>query len=403
MAMVGGVLKIRQAGWVLSCLATLALLPGIILRAQTSVPLPLPVDQVQVDLQAVAGGLKNPVFVTGANDGSGRLFIVEQPGRIQVMQSGQNNQTTAKPFLDITSLVASDALERGLLSVAFSPDYKQSGIFYVYYTGQGGTVTIARYTVSSDPNVADPTSGKVILSIPHPEPNHNGGQLAFGPDGFLYAGVGDGGSEYDPNHYGQNVKVLFGKLLRLDVSKGNSYAIPIDNPFATNGQGRPEIWAYGLRNPWRFSFDRKTNDLYIGDVGQDKYEEVDVQKAGTGSGANYGWSIMEGFHCFNPANGCDQSGLTLPVLEYDHSYGCAIVGGYVYRGQAFPDFDGTYFFGDDCSGRIWAMQLQADSTWKVVQVAQSSFRIGSFGQDDNGELYVTDLGSGTVSHIVEKK
>jgi len=398
MALNGLKLKHVRRRWVLSGLAALVVLPGIILHADNAAP--LPVDKVQIDLQQLVSGLKNPVFVSGANDGSNRLFVVEQPGRIQLVQNGQ---LAAAPFLDITSIVASDALERGLLSVAFSPDYKQSGVFYVYYTGSGGTVTIARYKVSSDPNVADPESGKIVLAIPHPEPNHNGGQLAFGPDGFLYAGIGDGGSEYDPNHYGQNVLVLYGKMLRLDVSKGNTYAVPIDNPFATNGQGRPEIWAFGLRNPWRFSFDRKTNDLYIGDVGQDKYEEIDVQRAGTGGGANYGWSIMEGLHCFNPSNGCNQNGLVLPVYEYDHSQGCAIVGGYVYRGQAIPDFDGTYFFGDDCSGRIWAMQLQADSTWKVVQVAQSSFRIGSFGQDDNGELYVTDLGSGTVSHIVEKK
>jgi glucose/arabinose dehydrogenase len=306
------------------------------------------------------------------------------------------------PFLDISSLVNSSANERGLLSVAFHPDYKSNGLFYIYYTGSNGEVTIARYKVSSNPDVADPNSAKILLTVTHDRSNHNGGQLAFGPDGYLYAGLGDGGGGGDPDHNGQNPKTLLGKLLRLDVNSGDPYSIPTDNPFATNGRGRPEVWAYGFRNPWRFSFDSATGDLYIADVGQNAYEEVDVQKAKTAGGLNYGWNAMEGLHCYSPSSGCDQSGLILPVAEYSHSDGCSITGGYVYRGKQFPHLVGTYFYSDYCSGNIWGMQLGNANSWNTAELMSGVGSISSFGQDEAGEIYIADLSKGVIYHLVEQ-
>jgi glucose/arabinose dehydrogenase len=282
----------------------------------------------QIDLQPVASGLANPTAITHAGDGSGRLFITLQAGRI-VIYSGIS--ILASPFLDITSLVASGG-ERGLLSVAFHPNYRNNGVFFVDYTNTAGDIVIARYSVSQDPNVADPNSAAILLTIPHPNfANHNGGQLQFGPDGYLYIGVGDGGSAGDPSNHGQSLDTPLGKLLRIDVNGAPPYAIPGDNPFVRVMGALPEIWAYGLRNPWRFSFDRSTNDLFIADVGQDSWEEVDFQPAGQG-GQNYGWRLMEGNHCFNPSSNCNPGGLTLPILEYEHgpgdSIGCSISGGY---------------------------------------------------------------------------
>ena len=355
---------------------------------------------INIDVQKVIDGIDQPTFVANAGDGSGRIFIVEKTGRIRILNNGQ---LAATPFLDVSGLIDSGQSERGLLSVAFHPDYKTNGLFYVYYTATGGDVTIARYKVSSNPDVADPNSAKILLTVTHQRINHNGGQLEFGPDGYLYAGLGDGGGGGDPDHNGQNPKTLLGKLLRLDVNTGDPYGIPADNPFATNKQGAPEVWAYGLRNPWRFSFDSATGDLYIADVGQNLYEEVDVQKAKTAGGLNYGWNTMEATHCYSQSVGCNQDGLILPVTEYAHGDdGCSITGGYVYRGKQFKDLVGTYFFSDFCSGKIWGMQQDGTSTWKVAQLMSSVGGISSFGQDEAGEIYVCDLNKGIVYHIVEK-
>ncbi len=334
----------------------------------------------------VTSGLTHPTYLTHAGDD--RLFVVEQPGRIRIVQNGQ---LLDRPFLDLTGKVLSQGSEQGLFSVAFHPDYKANGQFFVDYTrlGDGATV-IERYTVSKlDPNQADGLSGKVILVIAQPEPNHNGGQLQFGPDGYLYIGMGDGGGEGDPHGAvgnGQNLKALLGKLLRIDVTNQDTYAVPASNPFGT------EVWAWGLRNPWRFSFDRATGDLYIADVGQDTYEEIDFQPASSKGGENYGWRIMEGMHCYVPEVGCDGTGLVLPVAEYTHAEGgCSVSGGYVYRGQKYPALSGQYFFGDYCSGIIWSLQREGDQ-WQMAQRLDTDLRISSFGEDVNGEVYVIDHG-----------
>ena len=342
----------------------------------------------------VESGLTRPTYLTHAGDD--RLFVVEQPGRIRIIQKGQ---LLDQPFLDVTDKVLSEGNEQGLLSVAFHPAYKTNGQFFIYYTRQpDGAIVIERYTVSkNDPNVADASSARTILVIPHAQAaNHDGGQLQFGPDGYLYLGVGDGGGQGDQHGSignGQNRNVLLGKLLRIDVTNQDTYAIPKDNPFGS------EIWAYGLRNPWRFSFDRATHDLYIADVGQDLYEEVDFQPASSKGGENYGWRIMEGLHCYSPSSGCDQTGLVLPVAEYSHDVGgCAIVGGYVYRGAKYPALQGTYFFGDYCSGIIWSLQRNGNQ-WQMTKRLESGLNISSFGEDVNGEEYVVDLG-GAVYQLV---
>lgn len=369
--------------------------------ALTTAPAPAAFN---IDLEPLVSGLERPTYLADASDDSGRLFVTEQPGRIRIIQKGQ---LLDRPFLDITDRVSSDANERGLLSVAFSPNYKSNGQFFVYYVRQSDeAVTIARFTVSAnDPNVADPNSEAILLTIDHPVSNHNGGQLQFGPDGYLYVGVGDGGGQGDQHGQfgnGQNLNVLLAKLLRLDVSAAQSYAIPPSNPFVNSKNVRPEIWAYGLRNPWRFSFDRVTRDLYIADVGQDTYEEVNVQQASSKGGENYGWRIMEGLHCYNPGSGCDQSGLVLPVAEYNHAYGgCAITGGYVYRGTQYPALNGLYFFADYCSGKIWSLQRDASGQWQMIERLDSGALITSFGEDQTGELYVVDQ-KGAIDRLVTK-
>ncbi len=343
----------------------------------------------------VTAGLVRPTYLTQADDD--RLFVVEQPGRIRIIENGQ---LLDRPFLDIAGKVVTDGNEQGLFSVAFHPDYKTNGQFFIDYTRQpDGATVIERYTVSKDdPNQADDQSGKVILTIAQPEANHNGGQLQFGPDGYLYIGMGDGGGQGDrhgPIGNGQDRNALLGKILRIDVTNQDTYTIPPDNPFGT------EVWSYGWRNPWRFSFDRTTNDLYIADVGQNTYEEVDFQSASSKGGENYGWRIMEGRHCFNPPEGCDQSGLVLPIAEYSHTEGgCSITGGYVYRGQQFPAAQGTYFFGDYCTGYLWSLQRTGDQ-WQMTKRLETDMRISSFGEDLNGELYVIDHG-GAVYQLVAR-
>jgi glucose/arabinose dehydrogenase len=338
-------------------------------------------------LQQVANGLNSPVYVTGAGDGSGRLFVVEQGGTIRIVQNGA---LLSQPFLDIRPLVLAGG-ERGLLSVAFHPKYAANGRFFVYYTAKDASVTLAEYHVSaSDPNQADPASGTVLFSYPHADfPNHNGGLLLFGPDGYLYMGTGDGGGGGDPNRNGQNLGSVKGKLLRFDIDHGSPYGIPPDNPFANQAGARPEIWAYGLRNPWRYSFDPATGDLWIADVGQDAWEEIDVQPAGTPGGQNYGWNVMEGMHCYPPNSSCTPTG-TPPIAEYGHDLGCAIVGGYVYRGAGVPALQGVYLFADECSGRIWAL-YPGQNGWQRAELMQAKFHISSFGRDDTGEVYVVSL------------
>jgi glucose/arabinose dehydrogenase len=346
--------------------------------------------QPQVELKQVATSLNRPVAIASAGDS--RLFIVLQLGQIVIYDG---TRVLSTPFLDIRPLITpgvSGESERGLLGLAFDP--RRNGQFFVYYTTTNGDIAIARYQVSSDPDRADASSGTIVLTIPHPNfSNHNGGQLQFGRDGFLYAGVGDGGSGGDPNNNGQNRSVFLGKILRLDVST-LPYRVPASNPFGN------EIWAYGLRNPWRFSFDRITGDLIIGDVGQDLYEEVDFQPATSIGGENYGWRIMEGFHCYN-ASSCNQNGLTRPVLEYSHAGGaCSITGGYRYRGARFPRMSGIYFYGDFCTGTIFGATQQADGSWTSQTMLTTHLAISTFGEDQNGELYVADL-NGTVYQITD--
>jgi len=352
-----------------------------------------PAQLPQIRLIKVASGFASPVFVGSAGDRSNRLFVVEQQGRIRILRNGV---IAATPFLDIRSRVLCCG-EQGLLSVAFPPDFSTSGQFYVYYTDKSSFLVIARYHAGASPDAADPSSETVIMRIDHVfASNHNGGQLQFGPDGFLYVGTGDGGGGGDPLGNGQNKNALLGKLLRIDVS-APAYAIPSSNPFVGQSGVRPEIWAYGLRNPFRFSFDRTTGDLYIGDVGQNLFEEVDFAPAGGRGGENYGWNTMEGFQCYNqPA--CNQTGLTLPVAAYDHTGDCSVTGGYVYRGARYPSMQGVYFYGDYCSGRIRGL-TRIGSAWQNRVLLAAGFNISTFGQDDAGEIYVAAYGSGDIYTI----
>ncbi|HEX9013101.1 MAG TPA: PQQ-dependent sugar dehydrogenase [Anaerolineaceae bacterium] len=359
--------------------------------AATSAPTAVPLfpDPQSLQWKEITPSLGGPVGIDHAADGSGRLFVLVRSGVIRVIQHGQ---LADAPFLDLTSRVTSHGSEQGLLGIAFHPNFRQNGFFYVDYTDVNGDTVIARYHAAPGAATADANSGQVVLHIQQPYPNHNGGQLAFGPDGFLYIGMGDGGSEGDPQNYGQSTQTLLGKLLRIDVDHGNPYSIPPDNPFVKGG-GRPEIWAYGLRNPWRFSFDSQTHDLYIADVGQDQYEEIDFLPAGSPGGTNFGWRLREGFHQYG---GAAPSGVTLtdPVYEYDHSQGCAVTGGYVYRGQALPAWRGIYFFADYCSGIVWGLVRGSGGKWTGQQLFQTGLAITSFGTDEQGELYLADQRGG---------
>jgi glucose/arabinose dehydrogenase len=362
-----------------------------------------PVDpaSIRVELQSVVSGLYTPVGIAHAGDGSGRLFVLEKVGRIQVVQDGVLLLT---PFLDITDRVGSSQNEQGLLGLAFHPSYTANGAFFVNYTDRQGDTVVSRFSVSADPGRADPASEAVLLTLNQPAGNHNGGHLAFGPDGYLYIGTGDGGGAGDRYGNGQNGQTLLGAMLRLDVDGGEPYAIPQDNPFADNPSVRDEIWAVGLRNPWRYSFDRLTGDLYLADVGQNMYEEVNFEPAGDPGGRNYGWPIMEGLHCFPADRPCEQTGLTLPIAEYDHSQGCSVTGGYVYRGQEFPNLRGIYLFGDFCSGRIWGLVPVGvgSGDWQVAPLAQVDARISAFGEDEAGELYLLDMSSGQLFRIMAR-
>ena len=338
-------------------------------------------------------GLQQPVGLVNAGDGSGRLFILEQAGRIRIAQDGE---LLPDPFLDISNQVSCCG-ERGLLGLAFHPDYEQNGEFFINYTDVNGDTVIARYHVSvDDPDRADPGSEEQLLNVAQPYANHNGGETVFGPDGYLYLGLGDGGSAGDPQGNAQSLNTWLGKILRIDANGGDPYAIPPDNPFADGG-GEPEIWAYGLRNPWRFSFDRATGDLYIGDVGQGSWEEIDYLPAGTPGGVDFGWDYLEGSHVYEgePPAGLD---LVDPVAEYSHNQGCSVTGGVVYRGENLPDWQGVYLFGDYCSGLVWGLVQDANGAWSDEVLFQTKARITSFGEDESGEVYLTDH-SGTVYRL----
>jgi glucose/arabinose dehydrogenase len=342
----------------------------------------------------VTSGLSSPLYLTAPVGDTARLFVVEQGGRIRIVQHGQLLPTA---FLDIHTRLVSGG-EQGLLSVAFHPNYATNGFFYVNYTDLNGDTRVERYTASAaDSNRADTASHKLILFIPQPYTNHNGGLVMFGPDGMLYIGMGDGGSGGDPENRAQNPDSLLGKLLRIDVDGGDPYAIPTGNPFR-NGGGAPEIWAVGLRNPWRFAFDRSVGLLYIGDVGQGAWEEVDVEPASQ-AGLNYGWRIMEGAHCYNSTT-CSLAGLVLPALEYDHSNGCSIIGGFVYRGTQAPTLVGQYFYSDYCSGWLRSFSyangaVAARTSWSLNVTLGN---VLSLGEDSAGELYVLTAG-GSIYRI----
>ncbi len=346
----------------------------------------------------VASGLTHPVDITHAGDGSGRLFIVEQPGRVRILQNGTLLPT---PFLDITALT-DDTGEQGLLGLAFHPDYTSSGYFYVNYTrATDGTTVVARYTVSStNPNIADPGSALPILTVAQPSANHNGGQLRFGPDDMLYIGLGDGGGGGDPLENAQDPTTLLGSILRIDVDGATPYANPPDNPYVGTA-GRDEAWAIGLRNPWRFSFDRATGDLYIGDVGQALWEEISFQAAGTPGGLNFGWDCMEGNHQYEWDDACAAATLTGPIAEYGRTEGRSVTGGFVYRGTRYPEMVGRYFYADYVSGNIWSITATPTGFTPPRLELQSGLNISAFGEGESGELYVADRGGGTVRRLID--
>ena len=350
-------------------------------------------------LQLVTDQLSAPVFATSPTGDTLRLFVVEQGGLVRVMR---RDTLLAQPFLDLRGKIDAGG-ERGLLSLAFHPQYAANGRFYVYFTDPNGDIRIVRYVVSADSNVADSLSADTVLAVPHPgHDNHNGGQLAFGPDGMLYAGLGEGGGGGDPDRNGQDRHALLGKILRLNVDGASGYTIPGTNPFATDTTAEPEIWALGLRNPWRFSFDRQNGNLYIADVGQGTWEEVDVQVPGSG-GMNYGWNVMEGAQCYPIGTAtCNQVGLTNPVLQYDHTQGCSITGGYVYRGTRVPVLAGQYLYADFCSHFVRSFVYsggQATQLRDLTQYLDPHSNVSSFAQDQRGEIYILTLG-GSLYRIV---
>ena len=421
----------QQNVWLMSLLAVI-IIAGLVTITLSLVQLPASAqntsDLPEIALSQVASGLVRPVHITHADDGTARLFIVEQAGQIRFLKDGSLHPT---PFLDIRDRVQSPAAgggnEQGLLGLAYPPGYTDKGYFYVFYTMLSGDNVLSRFHLSGDPNLADPESEEQILIFPHPTySNHNGGQIAFAPDGTLYIGTGDGGGGGDPLENAQDPSSLNGKLLRINVesspqppstesdylnylpifckqdghNNAGDYTIPADNPFVNDPDFRPEIWALGLRNPWRFSFDRLTGDLFIADVGQNRWEEVNYQPAGSPGGENYGWNIMEGEECYQSAS-CDTSGLTLPVHVYPifSSTNCSITGGSVYRGQAYPALNGIYLFGDFCSGNIWGLTHDG-AEWQSGLIASTTFRISTFGEDEAGEIYLADLSGGGIYQVV---
>lgn len=337
----------------------------------------------KVVLAPLATGIDKPIYVT--QEPGGPLLIVSQKGQIFSLQKGKLNL-----WLDVSKKI-SCCSERGLLGLAFHPQYLKNHRFFINYTDHRGRTIVEEYKNGQ--------SVGVVIAIKQPYANHNGGHLAFGPDGYLYIGTGDGGSNGDPHQLAQNPGSLLGKMLRIDIDRGKPYGIPADNPFIQEPKFKPEIWALGFRQPWRYSFDKQTGDFYIGDIGQGNWEEIDFIPAppGENGGLNFGWSIMEGNHCFRPAKNCRQAGLTPPIIEYSHQQGCMVIGGYVYRGQAIPELQGSYIFGDFCKGAIWAARWQ--NGWRTSMLLGGNLQISSFGQDDAGELYVVDY-RGTIYKLV---
>jgi len=364
--------------------------------AATPITAPTPLPPVTISLAKIVIGLPRAIGL--ANAGDGRLFIIDQGGKILIVDGGAVQGT----FLDISSRVSTTGSERGLLGLAFHPNYASNGRFFVRYTVGSGDVRISEFHVSADPNKADLTSEKVLVGVPHrSQPNHNGGTIAFGPDGYLYIGTGDGGGGGDPYANGQKLSVLLGKMLRIDVdhtSTGHSYAVPSDNPFVGQAGKLGEIWSFGLRNPYGYSFDRQTGDLWIADVGQDHWEEVDraTKADGLGRGANYGWSVMEGTYCFKPASRCSTAGKVRPLAEYNHgagdSVGCSIIGGFVYRGSAHPELVGRYFYSDYCSGRIWDLAAGGPATQTGQLLLSTHLTVYGWGEGADGELYLLATG-----------
>jgi glucose/arabinose dehydrogenase len=387
----------------LSLLAAVLLGCGNLFAEQPAVP-EADASWPALELQLITAGLERPTHAIHAGDGSGRLFVVEKAGRIVIVRDGT---LQAAPFLDISDRVNALGSEQGLLSVAFPPDYASKGYFYVNYTDSDGDTVVARYRLAGadTPDQADPASEQVLLRVTQPYGNHNGGQIAFGPDGFLYIGMGDGGAAGDPQNYAQRPGELLGSMLRIDVETNPdeaTYLVPPDNPFVDDPDYAPETWATGVRNPWRFSFDTATGDMYMADVGQNELEEINVQPA-SGGGENYGWRCFEGTAEFDfSAPPCDDPAfretLTMPVAEYSHDLGCSVTGGFVYRGEAYPALQGIYFYADYCSGRVWGMR-QAGDTWETAQLLNTDYRIATFGADEAGRVYILSIGSGELLEL----
>ncbi len=368
--------------------------PGIATDAATDAA----PEKVEVALVKVVEGLDEPTAIANAGDGSDRLFVVQKEGLVRVVKG---SALLPAPFLDVRDLVTDAGNEQGLLGIAFHPQFAQNGRFFIAFSAKDTNAnSLAEFRVTTPgSDMADRDSGRTLLAIPDTRSNHNGGMVAFGPDGYLYFSTGDGGGAGDPDRAGQDIGVLAGKILRLDVDGGAPFAIPGTNPFVGRSGARGEIWAYGLRNPWRFSFDRETGDLWIADVGQNDFEEIDFQPAASTGGENYGWSVMEGTYCFRPADGCDTSGKVLPVYEYSHADGsCSVTGGYRYRGDAAPDLRGLYVFADYCQRDLLALAPDGDG-WRVLTIGRTPGRVTAFGEDESGEVYLVSGTDGGLYRV----
>ena len=364
----------------------------------TSSAAPFDPNAVDLIVELLVDGFDQPIDIASPGDGSGRVFVVEQPGWIRTVQDGQ---LVGEPFLDIRERIASGG-ERGLLGLTFHPGFPADPRLFVNYTDVNGDTVIAEYTLDGSGDVADPNSERILIQIDQPYPNHNGGAVVFGPDRMLYISTGDGGSGGDPHGNGQRLDTLLGKVLRIDVDAAPTgqlpYAIPDGNPFAGDPDAEPEIWLTGLRNPWRMRFDGETGNLWIGDVGQGAWEEIDVAPAGVG-GLNFGWNLMEGFDCFEPPTGCDETGLTLPVAAYGHEFGCAVIGGVVVRSADQPLINGAYLFSDSCSGRLWLLDASITGRQEASPIGATDRSVSSIELAEDGTVLATDRGNGALLRI----